>query len=400
MDGLRINPVSSRARRNASAGSALVYLTVVMVALVAFSSLAVDLGRVYVARAELQLAADAAARYGAAGMATGVTTAIDNAVNAAADNTADGSAVAIDRGADVELGNWDSTTKTFTALSGSARDNANAIRVTARRTSARGNAVPLTWASVIGTRTCDVTVTAIARKAAPAPGGGFMGLTQLEVGNNTRVNGYDSDLGAPGGSNVIGIGNLGSNAEVRVGNNTSINGDVALGPAGDYDGGASVTGSVTRLSNAMNYPPTETPDVSSAGSLILSQNQTLTLAAGTYNYTTIDLDNGATLEFSGPATLYVTEAITFNNNGSLLSGDGKPSHLRVRLVGAARFEVKNNATIVADVYGPQARFEANNDTEMRGALIASEVKFGNNAQLYYDRKLDAAGAAARIMLVK
>jgi len=362
--------------------------------------LAVDLGRVYVARAELQLAADAAARYGAAGMATGVTAAINNAVDAADDNKADGAPVVLDRAADVELGTWDQTTKTFTALGDPDLDNANAIRVTARRTSARGNAVPLTWASVIGSRTCDVTVTAVARKAAPAPGGGFMGLARLEVGNNTTVSGYDSALGAPGGGNAFGIGNLGSNAEVKVGNNTSINGDVALGPAGDFDGGGSVTGTVMRLSNAMNYPPTEPPTVSSAGALSLGQNETLTLGPGTYHYTSIELDNGATLRFSGPATLYVTDTITFNNDGSLLAGDDKPSKLRVRLTGAARFEVNNNATIIADVYGPQAKFEAKNNTEIRGALIAAEVEFGNNAELYYDRKLDTAGAAARIMLVK
>jgi hypothetical protein len=52
------------------------------------------------------------------------------------------------------------------------------------------------------------------------------------------------------------------------------------------------------------------------------------------------------------------------------------------------------------VYGPQAKFEAKNNVEIRGALIAAEVEFGNNAELYYDRKLDTAGAAARIMLVK
>src|SRR5689334_2185672 len=46
-------------RPRAARGAALIYLTVTVVALIALASLAVDVGRVYVARGELQLAADA-----------------------------------------------------------------------------------------------------------------------------------------------------------------------------------------------------------------------------------------------------------------------------------------------------------------------------------------------------
>src|SRR5688572_19678299 len=65
----------ARARLARRRGSALMYLTVTLVALVAFVSLAVDLGRVQLVRGELQLAADAAARHAAAGLSAGVTTA-------------------------------------------------------------------------------------------------------------------------------------------------------------------------------------------------------------------------------------------------------------------------------------------------------------------------------------
>src|SRR5438046_823117 len=80
--------VRSARRRNAMV---LIYGIVIMVAMFALISLAVDMGRVQVAKTELQRAADAGARYAALGINDG--TAITKGIAAAGDNTADGSAV-------------------------------------------------------------------------------------------------------------------------------------------------------------------------------------------------------------------------------------------------------------------------------------------------------------------
>ena len=56
-------------------GSILIYTIIALTVLMGFCSLAVDWGRVQLFRGELQLAADAAARHAAFGLATGVSTA-------------------------------------------------------------------------------------------------------------------------------------------------------------------------------------------------------------------------------------------------------------------------------------------------------------------------------------
>jgi hypothetical protein len=126
----------------------------------AFISFAVDLGRVQLAKTELQRAADAAARFGATGLATGTTTARDNAVAAAADNAADGHAVVL-RESDVSFGKWDSSANTFTALNPSS-SQINAIRVAARRTAEDGTGVPLMFAGLLGAPSVDVGAIATA----------------------------------------------------------------------------------------------------------------------------------------------------------------------------------------------------------------------------------------------
>src|SRR5437764_1148924 len=72
-------------------GAVMVYSVAIMVVFVAICSLAVDYGRVQLTKTELQSAADAAARAGAAGLYDG--TAVTRAVDCARYNVADGTPV-------------------------------------------------------------------------------------------------------------------------------------------------------------------------------------------------------------------------------------------------------------------------------------------------------------------
>jgi Flp pilus assembly protein TadG len=138
----------------------LIYATILMVAMCAFASFAVDLGRVQVAKTELQRAADAAARYGVTGLSVSGYQARTNAKAAAAENLSDGTSVVL-QDSDVEYGKWNSNTNSFHATSINASGN-NAIRVTARRTAARSNAIPLMFGAALGVKQIDVKATATA----------------------------------------------------------------------------------------------------------------------------------------------------------------------------------------------------------------------------------------------
>ena len=83
-------------QRKLHRGSVLIWVTVAMVVMVMFVALAVDVGRAHVAKTELARAGDAAARYGAAGLAQGVTAVQNRVIAAAADNAVDGVPLVID----------------------------------------------------------------------------------------------------------------------------------------------------------------------------------------------------------------------------------------------------------------------------------------------------------------
>src|SRR5439155_8455459 len=86
-----------------SLGFSLVWAIVCMTALMAFASLAVDLGRVQAARSDLQRAADAVARYAVAGVTDGTSS--SRAYAAASDNSIEGTTLAL-QASDVVVGTW------------------------------------------------------------------------------------------------------------------------------------------------------------------------------------------------------------------------------------------------------------------------------------------------------
>src|SRR6266542_5733015 len=107
-------------------GISLIYVAIGGVAFFCMASLAVDYGRVQLAKTELRRAADAASRAGAAGLGNWQT-ARDLAAQYALANNVDGTPLVLDTSGgiginDILFGTWDEVSKTFTTLAGSKRN--------------------------------------------------------------------------------------------------------------------------------------------------------------------------------------------------------------------------------------------------------------------------------------
>jgi Flp pilus assembly protein TadG len=141
--------------RRRHAGAIIIYIAVIMVALTAMVSLAVDFGHVEVAKIELQRAADAIARYSAAGLAD--DSVVTKANTAATDNLVDGAALTL-QGSDIQTGIWDSASNTFTPTA----VNPNAVRIAAECSQVRNTGIATPFAGILGRRYIDIHAVAIA----------------------------------------------------------------------------------------------------------------------------------------------------------------------------------------------------------------------------------------------
>lgn len=380
-------------------GIFLVWVAILLVALMAFVSLGVDLGRVQLAKTELQRAADAAARYGVTGLSD--STYQTKAQAAASANDCLGSAIVL-TSTDIELGTW--AGNTFT----SGGTSPNALRVTARRIASRGSAVPLLFAKVLGLNGCDVNATSIAKRE-PGIASGYIGLEGIDVKNNLFAASYDSSSNPnPSQSSHLNSGMIGSNGDITAKHNEVV-GQVVLGPDGSHN--LDLTSGATVLDDPIPAPTIDFSGAPASNPSGTPQNLnvagTVNLPAGTYYFTSVTLGNNAQLSFLGPATVYVDGNVTFSQNGSISGYGNLPANLRIRQRGAGSVfgsSSANNVTLVADIEAPQSDFSAKNSAVLMGRGFFKSISAKNNLELYYDQTLQSylpdVDASSTIALVR
>ena len=140
-------------------GTVLVFTAVSLTALIGFAALAIDIGYMYAAQADLQKGADAAALAGVK-MLPDEAAAVAEALNYANINLpGQGTVLAL---SDLAIGNWDADVEIFVQ----AGTPINAMRVRTRRAEDNGNALSLFFAGIFGITQADVSAVAIA--AAPS----------------------------------------------------------------------------------------------------------------------------------------------------------------------------------------------------------------------------------------
>ena len=142
-------------------GSVTVTSALLMIFLLGMVAFVVDIGNLCLVTTQAQAVADAAALAGARGLAISPAQVRSNAKTCANQNSANGNAITL-QDANVVLGTWNTSTSTFTVLTGSAESSATAVQVTVPLTAANSNPVTLFFARVFGLTSSDVTCSATA----------------------------------------------------------------------------------------------------------------------------------------------------------------------------------------------------------------------------------------------
>jgi hypothetical protein len=368
-------------------GSALIWVVVLLPVLVGLCSLAVDWARVQLVKTELSRAADAAARYAAPAVGQGIAVVRARAKDAADDNAADGTPVIL-ADSDIVQGNWSPSTRQFTPNG----TPANAVQVTARRTGA--DAVPLMFARVLGKTHFGVQASAVVLYTGATPVG-FVGLDGISFKNNSFIGSYNPNATtSPTQAGSTHKAKVVSNGVVESKNNTTLDGDIVLGPAGSVTGGTVASGTTTKQSSPAPVPP-DPAWSPGANPLNLPANYTVnsptTLPGGTYWFTSLTINRS--LNFSGPATVYVNGDIEIEKE-SVTAHNTVPSNLKIHQLGANRkFTTNNDVDLVAQLFAPRSDFTAKNKLLLRGTALFRTIDAKNNATIFLDELAMTAGGA-------
>src|SRR3989338_1750355 len=144
----------------------------------------------------------------------------------------------------------------------------------------------------------------------------------VTLSNNTFIDSYNSNNGAYSVDNSDTNGDIGSNGTtagiISIGNNISLGGDVSTGTGGTVTVGnnSTITGTTT-ITNDVPLPAVTVPSaltgLSSGGTYSVAENGSATLTTGDYKYTSISMNNNATLNItSGNVRIYLTGTEAFS----------------------------------------------------------------------------------------
>jgi hypothetical protein len=238
--------------------------------------------------------------------------------------------------------------------------------------------------------------------------------------NNCTVSAWDSRTGETVAyqSRMGTLATEAEGADIDMGSNTVVNGDVYVGVDGDPDAvidGGTITGSTYALEEDIDLPVLVPPALPNKGnisvngnmtigpsnsgrygSIQISNNKTLTISGGDVilNVTgNIDLRNSSSIVIDEDASLmlYVGGDITTMNNADFNNKTQVPSKLKIIGTGVSQeFYFKNKSDMFALIVAPEATVEMKNSADIYGAYICGNFQVKNNANIYYDVALGMA----------
>lgn len=394
---------SSKHRKGAITVLAALFLIVVL----AFLAFSIDFGYITVTASELQNAADAGVLSGARALPDGRDAAIAAAQLWASKNVAAGKSVATVASDDIEIGVWDDGTAKFTALTSNSNETPNAVRMTCRRTSARGNSLKLFFAPIIGTNSTDLVATATARIKSFRCGL-IIGISSVSMSGGSHTNSYNAAVGPYNAAAPKTNGHVCSNGDIVMSGSSAINGDAHPGNGHVVKSSSSigVLGKISPLNKSLAYSPADLGDTATNNSnlsiplsqnnkkaldskrdFVLSGGDSVKLPPGKYYFNKMSLSGGSSIIISGPTEIYATGDVSLSG-GSMANLTMLPKNLQLFPMGS-KCVLSGDSEFCGVVYNPTAKVERSGDSDFYGAIVAGQLVLSGSGGIHADESLDS-----------
>lgn len=260
------------------------------------------------------------------------------------------------------------------------------------------------------------------------------GLDYVYMSSQAKIDSYDSSLGTYASQDTHGSGsgawanangNIGSNGDITLRQNSLVFGNAAAGPGDSTTivGNAAVSGSTAPQLTDLQWPSVSLPVNPAVGATPFTTNTAV--SSGTHAYGTTALSTGVTVTVSGPATLvfdsltmrsgssiivnqangpvdiYVVNNVVMSSNTTIRSVDYSPASVRLHLLSDNIFdpnvqvqldqvEFDSNSTLYGTIYAPTAAVVIDSNFEVFGGIVAQRVDLRSNSRIHFDEALARA----------
>ncbi|MCE9643625.1 hypothetical protein K8Q93_00010 [Candidatus Parcubacteria bacterium] len=228
-------------------------------------------------------------------------------------------------------------------------------------------------------------------------------MNDIKFSGGAYADSYNSNSGPYSVATSRQACNLCSNLTIRLTQGAVVRGDAHPG-IGQTISAGTVTGSTTPLSRNLVLPPVSLGNVAtvnsngsipktaqnknaySGGAFTMSgNNDSITLPAGTYYFTSFNLSSNGTINLLGPTVIYCTGQFKLTN-GKFVSSTNKPRDLVIYCSGT-NVDLSQDQPFYGVVYAPNADIKRNGDGELYGAFYGKTLDIQNPFGIHYDESL-------------
>lgn len=225
-------------------------------------------------------------------------------------------------------------------------------------------------------------------------GQALFGEEEVKLDGNAQVDAYEP--GTPPTFSDTAV--VRSNRLVRLDGRARVGGDAVSGGSVTLDRrNVVVTGNVVENAESLSYPAltdwilsheegNDNDSVPSGamqnGALRVRANETVTLAAGDYYFTQVDVQG--TLAVSGAARIFVSGRFDVGGQGAL-NPDGEPANLYVFSAADVAHGVKlsGQSRSFALIYAMRTDVQVSTNAEAFGSIVAKSILIEGNAMFHY-----------------
>lgn len=233
---------------------------------------------------------------------------------------------------------------------------------------------------------------------------GIFSSTSIQMSGNAGTDSYNSRNGPYNPSNPGSNGDVGTNTTrsgfVAMSGNVKLVGDMVVGAGGNpssvirTSGNVVITGTRTAAPEPKILNPVTVPNnLNNLGALSVSGNTTTTLAGGTYWYSSINITGNGRVNFTGPATVYVTGNVSITGNG-VGTASNLPPNLEIHVQGSRSVSFSGNGNFYGAVYSPSSGVSISGNGSLFGAVIGETIQHSGNGKVHYDEALTESSSGS------
>lgn len=227
--------------------------------------------------------------------------------------------------------------------------------------------------------------------------------TNIDMSGNVKTDSYDSSKGPYNPAQAGKNGDIGTNTtqahNIALSGNVQVQGDAIVGPGGDPNrvivasGNSTIAGTQTAATQSQPLQSATIPDSLQMQDIKVKGNEILTLPGGTYWAENFVVSGNGRVNFTGPATVYISDEIKISGNGIGTAGN-LPSNLKILVADDCEVSLSGNSSFYGWLYAPDSRIDITGNGELFGAVVGKSIAMSGNGKVHLDEALNSTGTGS------